>query len=245
VIGISILFLGVTLATPVEAAPRVRPSTRFSQSFSKPRDTLNWESELAVRVWKKNEVRAFSNFERREFAGVVALRDIQAGAGSILFLHPQFYFDLAGAYTPKADFLPKWEAKAEPHWVVGTFDFSVGSRWRQYRREKTFSLKPAVLWEVSDYLRLGAFTDVSLKPERTVSGGMSANVTWSQAIQTRLSLSGGRSDEGDGIYDDFTDIHMSFLFPILVQLHLGLDGGFRMGELRDELSYGVSLGGSF
>jgi len=251
--GISIIFLcfGLIAANDFEAPEsaqsirRVRPSARFSQSFSKPRNTLNLESEVGVRVWKKNEVRIFSNLERRKFSGGRTFKDYQLGLGTLLFPHSKFYLDISGAHTPGVDFLPKWEFQGTPHVVAGIFDFSLGVRWRNYSTVKTFSLKPGATWELSDSFRLATFIDISLKPEKTVSGGVSANVTWSQLIETRLSLSGGRSDEGDGVFDDFTDIHMGFLFPILSQLSVGLDGGFRTGNLRDELSYGILILGKF
>lgn len=242
---IGLIFVSSQLVGESHGDWRVRPSSRFSQSFSKPRDSLSWESELAIRVLNKNEVRAFSNFERRKFSGGRKLNDMQIGAGSLLFLHPRFYLDLAGAYTLQVDFLPRHEIKAEPHFTWSSFDFSLGSRWRSYSKVKTFSLKSAISWELSEFFRLASFLDTSLKPERTLSGGMSANFTWAQALETRLSLAGGRSDEGDGIFDDFTEIRLSFLFPILSELRLGLDGGFRASELRDELSYGATLLGRF
>lgn len=153
-----------------------------------------------------------------------------------------FYFDATAAYSPSAHFSPNWKFGLEPHFVFSNeMDIALGNRLSLYENTTTFLLRPGLSMPLTDWLLLGLNSDIELRPERAMAGGGWLEFKFLPRLLWRASVSGGKTDDGDGILDTFTNYGLSARIRLLTSLDVSLFGSVYRGKNRDENRLGSGL----
>ncbi len=219
---------------------RWRVSTNYEYGFSEPRDRMRGGTELSYFYHGLNQIRASVALERRKFGSLVTLDDLQWSVGH-QFHTKSFYLQTDFSQTPKADFLPRYEVFAEPHFVWGQIDFSVAGRFRKYAAVKTFALKPALRVELSDQLGFFGHAEFGIEPNFVSAGSFGFDYVWLPSFKTRAAISGGLADEGDSIFDEFISFSFGATATLFSQIDLGADFIRYAANRRDENTVALRL----
>lgn len=219
-----------------------RISFSYDQAYSDPRDTRGTSAEMRIRYWEASEAALGFRWERREFAGGVDFQDHQIQWMNHLQWDSRYYLAANLFFTPGSDFFPRVEGMIEPHIVWRRWDFSLASKFRQYEDLNSFSLKPQMRMELSDYVSFFFFGEFTVQPDYTNALGAGTDIYWVPQFSSRLQFAGGRSDEGAGVFDDFLEIRVRNAIVLFSSFEWGADLGYYFGDRRDEKSFSISAG---
>lgn len=135
-----------------------------------------------------------------------------------------------------------WSIYAEPHFLPHpNLDLAVGGQWKSYPIHKAFNLRGLVALTPIDRLTLMGRSDIALKPERAIAGEGSLEFQIHPRFALRAGGGGGKSDEGDGLLDDFYQYFGRASFDLTEELKINALTQIYRGDLRKENRYGGGL----
>jgi len=207
-----------------------------------------WGQETRLRAqmrsWQKNQIWAEAYREGRYFqADGLWIYDHSIEFGKVLASSGPFYSIQSVQWSPRSSFLPRWTFRMEPHWSLpGDFDVFLGSEWRLYSGgDNSVELKPGVIHQFTPDLQVGLALRLGLHPEFYLSLEEWLLVRLTARWRTRLGMSIGRANEGQGALDEFISFHGGVDFRIHPALQLGLIGAIHRGSLRNENRLSLNL----
>jgi hypothetical protein len=194
------------------------------------------------RYWQKQIFQMGFDRLTRSFQNADALSDSIIRVGPVIVPHRQVYIETSAAYSPSAKFSPKWKLNAEPHFVFQEgSDISFGTKISFYSEIKTVVFKPSWQRPFGNFFSVGLSSDIEVSPDVTVAGGGWVEWDSKKGLTTKLNVSGGKTDDGDGVIDAFVSYSADVGYRIFIPFSIHLNGAIYRGKNRDEERLGGGL----
>lgn len=187
----------------------------------------------------RNEIELGYSMVGKSYAGVPMKYDRLLRFGHSLELNDQFYIYTNAEKNLSQHYSPEWSLYAEPHYIfIPEIDLGLGTIFKSYPIHKAVGLRPVASLQMTQALLLYLRSDIALKPDRAISGEGSLEYQIHPKILLRAGGGGGKSDEGDGILDDFKEFSSKATFTIADTIKINALYQIYRGDLRKENRYG-------
>jgi hypothetical protein len=194
------------------------------------------------RYFQRNQLEIGYSMLGKSYRGVPMRYDRMLRIGHGWSFHHRAYFYSNFEKNISRHYGPDWSVYGEPHYLpLENLDLGLGAQWKSYPINHNFSLRPVASYEIFDVLILSARSDIVLKTERAASG--EGNIEYKIHPRFSLRAGGGRgkSDEGDGVLDDFRQFTTQANFKLLDTLQIHANFQLYRGDLRKENRYGGGM----
>lgn len=217
----------------------------YTQVQAKGRDSYEAFGMFSARYYKKNQIFYSLLRDSRLFNSGPKLSDHIHQFGHSLSAGKNVYLLNSFSFTKDPKFSPRYRYQIEPHFVWKAADYSVGFVYSDYSAVDVASLRLNFRYDFSGQLSSSLGAQFTLEPEQTVSFQNVTEFHWSDPFSNRLTLSGGRADEGDSIVTDFFFVALGFNYFFSRGLEGFLEGSLYRSDARDEDRIGAGFELSF
>lgn len=177
----------------------------------------------------------------KSYANTEILYDRYIRLGHTAHINEEFYFYSSFEKNISRHYGADWSLYLDPHYIYASvIDLGIGGQFKSYPVHRAWALRPTITFYIMDGLSISGRSDIALKPERAASGEGALSFDYLK-LSTRIAAGGGKTDEGDGLIDDFKQITFEAGYR-----HFGflkVKGFYQIyrGDLRKENRYGAGL----
>lgn len=224
---------------------RFRLRLNYTQVETQGRDSYEAFGMLSARYYKKNQIFYSLLRDSRFFNNGPKLSDHIHQFGHSLSAGKHVYLLNSFSFTKDPKFSPAYRYHVEPHFVWKEADYSIGFVYSDYNAVDVISLRLNLRYDFSSQFSSSLGLQFTVEPEQTVSFQNVTELHWSDPFSSRLSLAGGRADEGDSIVTDFFSIGLGLHYFFALGLEGFLEGSLYRSDARDEDRLGAGFELSF
>lgn len=234
-------------AAPVLATSPVKFSTAYQFIDGRGGKTGHEVAATGLyQYYKKNKLELSYQSLGKSYLGVPMRYDRLLELGHYLNLNDDFYFYSRADFNFSQHYSEDWGLYGEPHWMAWReLDVAIGAHFKSYPHNKAFALRPNFYLPLFERLILRGRSDIALKPDRAVSGEGSLEAILHPRFSIRAGGGWGKTDEGDGLLDDFHQWSVSSHFRATKHLRLLAEMQVYRGDLRKENRFGGGLDFAF
>mgnify|MGYP002380301815 CR=1 FL=1 len=208
------------------------------------RDSFSHELSVdaSARYWEKNVLRLGYDRLSRSYASTEALNDHIFRVGHVTTLTSYLYLDAEGAYSHDPHFSAEWKGILDLHGILPEgSDIGLAVTGAHYSNSNSISLKPSWSKEFTDQVLIGLSSTIALKPNRAVAASAFARFRFTSRWSTRLSVGGGKTDDGGGIIARFFEVGGTVGYFVCKPFELSIGGALYNANNRDEYRLSPAL----